>query len=185
MKKSVPMKPDTETNTTLDRLRVALDAVGVRRRLLPVADSTASPNDLAATLHIAANDIVLPVILEADGDYLAVLSSGSARLSLGQVSEIIGAKRVRTPGPRSVRKWLSKFIGMPDSPQESPALTWWEVPFITGLPTIVDRSLLSREFVYAPVGDSGWIMRIGPDEMRRATSAVVGDVTGRNRPRRA
>lgn len=184
MKKSFPTKPDTDPNTTLDRLRVALDAVGVRRRLLPVTDSPVSLSDLAATLRIAESDIVVPVILEAEGDYLTVLASGSARLALSQVSDLVGAQRVRTPGPRSVRKWLGKLLGLPGAPPDSPALNWWEVPFITGLPTVVDRALLSREFVYAPVGDAGWIMRIGPDEMRRATSAVVGDVTGRKtRPR--
>jgi prolyl-tRNA editing enzyme YbaK/EbsC (Cys-tRNA(Pro) deacylase) len=185
MKKSSTTKSDAGTNTTLDRLRLTLDTAGVRRRLLPVADTPASPNDVAAILHISASDIVIPVILEAEGDYLAVLSSASARLSLGQVSEVVGAKRVRTLGPRSVRKWLSKVIGLPESSQDSPSLSWWEVPFVTGLPTVMDRSLMSREFVYAPVGEADWIMRIGPDEIRRATAAVVADVTGRNKPPRS
>jgi hypothetical protein len=98
---------------------------------------------------------------------------------LPRVAEAVGARRSNSPGPRRIRKWLSKLSGTAPTDDDVAPLEWWEVPFITGLPTLIERSLLSREMVFTTTGEPGWVMRIGPNEMRQVTNALVADVIAR------
>jgi prolyl-tRNA editing enzyme YbaK/EbsC (Cys-tRNA(Pro) deacylase) len=164
----------------LDRLNAALDAVGVRRRVLPVVGMPATPPELAAILGVAAMDLLMTTLVEADGAYVAVMAPGLTRVSTGQIAEIVGAKHVRVTGARQARAWLARLTAAQRSGEDVSPLAWWEVPFITGLPTVVDQALMARSFVYAGTGDRHWVVRIAPDALLRVTNALAGDVTGRS-----
>jgi prolyl-tRNA editing enzyme YbaK/EbsC (Cys-tRNA(Pro) deacylase) len=167
------------TFAALDRLRVVLDTAAIRRRMLRVAPLENSRQAVAAFLGIVTPDVTATTILEADGDYLAVLGAGGTRIALDRVAETVGARRVRVPGPRQVRAWLARLQSRTQDAAAPAPIEWWEVPFITGLPTVIDRSLLTRQFLYASTGDPAWVARIAPDELRRATLALPGDVISR------
>jgi prolyl-tRNA editing enzyme YbaK/EbsC (Cys-tRNA(Pro) deacylase) len=169
---------------SLDRLNAVLDAAGVRRRVLPVVGMPSTVPELAVMLGVSAMDLLMTTLVEADSDYVAVMAPGLARVSPGQIAEIVEAKHVRVTGARPARAWLSRLTTAQHSGEDVSPLGWWEVPFITGLPTVVDQALLARSFVYAGTGDLHWVVRIAPDALLRVTNALVGDVTGRS-PRTA
>jgi prolyl-tRNA editing enzyme YbaK/EbsC (Cys-tRNA(Pro) deacylase) len=169
----------SEVFATLDRLRVVLDTAAIRRRMLRVEPEERTRQSVAAFLGVAEPDIIATSIVEADGDYLAVLGPGGTRVVLDSVAEAVGAKRVRVAGPRRLRAWLARLLSKTADDAPPSSMEWWEVPFITGLPAVMERSLLDRQFLYAGTGDPGWVARIAPDELRRATLALVADVVRR------
>jgi prolyl-tRNA editing enzyme YbaK/EbsC (Cys-tRNA(Pro) deacylase) len=166
-------------HSPLGQLAANLDALGARRRMLPVSPGLERVDDVAASLRISVTDIVVAQILEAEGDYLAVLASASSRFSLRLMGEILGAKRVRFLGPARVRAWLAHARSEAPDAADTSTLHWWEVPAICGLPTVIDQGLAGRGMVYAATGDAQLLMRITVDELKRVTGGFAGDLTGR------
>jgi prolyl-tRNA editing enzyme YbaK/EbsC (Cys-tRNA(Pro) deacylase) len=117
------------------------------------------------------------VLLEVDRDFVLALISSGARLTLSAVADLLGARNVRILGPQQTRAWLARQFGNDVQPSSSPVLDWWEIPFLTGLPTVVAWELTRRELVVAPTGDPNWIVRLRSEELARVTSAHVGKIT--------
>ena len=160
----------------MDQLRAVLDGLGARRRIMHVDPDLVGADEIAQAAGLGFQDAVQPVLLEADRDFVAALVPGRARLSNGRVAELIGARRVRLLGPQQTRRWLARWMGHVADPADT-ALTWWEVPFLTGLPTIASREILLRNLVIVPTGTPGWIVRLQPGELTRITNAHLGAIT--------
>lgn len=159
--------PRAQPPATLDALRAQLDAAAVRRVLLPLAQPVHQPEDLAAALHVPLRSVAAPVLVEADGDRLTAIVPGDRRLDLYKVAAAVGARQIRLYGAgRSRRR---------QTPPE-------EARLLSGLPTVLDRSLTRLEYLFSFTGDPLWAIRIGPVELQRAASAQVADIV---RPGRA
>jgi Cys-tRNA(Pro)/Cys-tRNA(Cys) deacylase len=154
---------------SLDRLRALLDAAAVRRVLLPHDSAVVTPEERAAALSLPTAAVAHAQIAEADGDLLAAIIPGDRRLDLAGLAAAVGARRARPAGAEDVRR---RFSLDPD-----------QVPLLTGLPTVLDASLLAREFVFGATGDPLWTLRIAPTDLKRATGAIVAAIatTGHRR----
>lgn len=155
----------------LDRLRAALDARGTRRHVFALPGEPITTRDaLAGALRVPPWDVVAVHLLEAQGEMVAAIAPAPARLSLGRVADLVGAGRVRLAGPRGSRRWLARYGG------GSELLAWWELSFLTGLPTVLDSSLLGRDRLFAPTGQAGWLARLEGKELARVTNAQIGSI---------
>lgn len=158
-------------------MRVTLDELGARRRIMRVKNGLQQAEDVAAEVRLTAVDVVHAVLLDVDRDFALALISSGARLSPSAVADLLGARAVRILGPKQTQAWLTRQFGSNFQPSSSPALAWWEIPFLTGLPTIAAWELTRRELVVAPTGDPNWIVRLRAEELARVTSAHVGKIT--------
>ena len=167
---------DESVPSLLDLLRATLDGLGARRRIMPVVGEFGRVQDVAVEAGLTHQDAVQPVLLDVDRDFAAALVPGGCRLSPGRIAALIGARHVRLLGPQQTRRWLARRIGRVPEPSTGP-LAWWEVPFLTGLPTIVAREIARRDFVIVPIGEPGWVVRLRPEELTRITNGHVGAIT--------
>lgn len=146
---------------TLGPVRALLDTAAVHRIFIPLDEPARRPDELAAALAVPVGSVAVTHFAEADGDRLAAIVPGDARLDLGKLAIAVGApQRARLLGKGDLRK---------DQDAE-------DVPPVTGLPTVIDRSLLRREYVYGRTGDPLWVLKIGSAGLRRATNAIVADI---------
>ena len=145
---------------TLDSLRAQLDQAAVSRVLLPLDQPVHRPEDLAATLHMSVTLIAVPILVDADGDRLTAIIPGGSRLDLYKLAAAVGARQVRLHGTGKSRR---------QAHSEEPQL-------ITGLPTVLDRSLMRLDYLFSFTGDPQWAIRIGPIELRRATAGQLADI---------
>jgi Cys-tRNA(Pro)/Cys-tRNA(Cys) deacylase len=155
---------------SLDRLRALLDAAAVRRALLPHDTPASTPEERATALSVPPASVADARIVEADGDLLVAIIPGDRRLDLASLAAAVGARRARPAGAEDVRRRLGV----------DPA----QVPLLTGLPTVLDRSLLARGYLFGGTGDPLWTVRIAPADLKRATGAIVAAITraGRRGP---
>lgn len=163
--------PRERLPATLDRLRAALDAAAVRRALIPLPEPVLTAAEVAATLQVPLEAIATVHLVEADGDQVLVLAPGDVRLNLTALASVLGAQRASMAGQHATRR---RFGGNPDLVAQP--FTWGEVPFVTGLPTIMDRTLQNREHIFTGSGDPRWVVRIAPEDARKVTAAQVAAI---------
>jgi Cys-tRNA(Pro)/Cys-tRNA(Cys) deacylase len=147
---------------SLDTLRALLDAAAVRRALLPHAEPAGTPEERAAALSLPLSSVANAQVAEADGDLLVAIIPGDRRLDLLSLADAVGARRARLAGAEEVRRRFTYEPG--------------QVPLLTGLPTVIDRSLLAREFLFGSTGDPLWTLRIASADLKRAANAVVAPI---------
>lgn len=147
---------------SLDRLRELLDAAAVRRALLPHAAPAGTPEERARALSLPAAGVVQAQIADADGDVLVAITPGSHRLDLTLLAAAVGARRARTIGPEEVRRRFGYEPG--------------QVPLVTGMPTVIDRLLMARDYLFGATGDPLWTVRIASTDLKRATGAIVAPI---------
>jgi prolyl-tRNA editing enzyme YbaK/EbsC (Cys-tRNA(Pro) deacylase) len=169
--------PRERPPATLDRLRAALDAAAVRRALIPLPQPMVTAAEVAAALQVPLEVVATVHLVEADGDQVIVLAPGEARIDLAAMAVVLGAQRASMAGPHATRR---RFGGSPDLAAQP--LHWGEVPFITGLPTIMDRALQDREHIFTASGDPRWVVRLTPQDARKATAGQVAPVARQARP---
>ena len=146
---------------SLDALRARLDAAAVRRTFLHLDGPATTPDMLATALALPLSAIVVALKLEAGGDLLIAIIPANARLDLRSLAAAVGANRVRVAGQRGLR-----------GADEKPALQ----PLVTDLPTVLDKSLANREYLFGASDDPGWALRIGAAALRRTTGAILADI---------
>ena len=150
-------------------LRARLDAAAVRRTFLHLDAPATTPDILAMALALPLSAIVVALKLEAGGDLLIAIIPANARLDLRAVAAAVGADRVRVASHRG-----------PRGAEEKPSLQ----PLVTDLPTVLDKSLASREYLFGASDDPGWALRIGAAALRRATGAILADIVRAQRTSR-
>ena len=146
---------------SLAALRARLDEAAVRRTFLHLDAPATTPDMLATALALPLSAIVVALKLEAGGDLLIAIIPANARLDLRALAAAVGADRVRAAGQRGPRR-----------AQEAPALQ----PLVTDLPTVLDTSLASREYLFGASDDPSWALRIGAAALRRVTGAILADI---------
>lgn len=146
---------------SLDALRARLDAAAVRRTFLHMDAPATTPDELAMALALPLNAVVVALKAEAGGDLLIAIIPAGTRLDLPALAAAVGADRVRLAGRRE-----------PHGGGETPILQ----PLVTDLPTVLDRSLASREYLFGASDDPSWALRIGAAALRRTTGAIIAAI---------
>jgi prolyl-tRNA editing enzyme YbaK/EbsC (Cys-tRNA(Pro) deacylase) len=120
-----------------------------------------APLDAIATVYL----------VEADGDQLIALAPGDVRINLAALAAAVGAQRATMAGPHATRRRFGGSADLEEQPYH-----WGEIPFVTGLPTLMDRGLLDREHIFTGSGDPRWVVRIAPEDARKAAAAQVARI---------
>ncbi|HWE61317.1 MAG TPA: YbaK/EbsC family protein [Chloroflexota bacterium] len=145
---------------TLDRIRALLDGAAVPRVFLPLSAPAYHPLDIAEALNVPLDNVATALLADADGDRMMAIVPGDARIDLSRLAAALGARHVRLAGRGTVRG---------QEPTPLPAV-------VSGLPTLIDRSLLSRLYLFGSTGDPSWVLRLEPAALQRVTNAMVGDI---------
>ena len=146
----------------LSQFNIAADVVSTG------AQPTHSAADAAKALGLKdASTVVKSLVLTAtSGTPLLVLASGCARLDMTKIGEYANC-RVRLATPAEVYSATSHVIG--------------EVPPLCAgasdtLKVLMDANVLNLgETIYAGAGEPGLHLKTNPQDLLRASSAVVGD----------
>jgi prolyl-tRNA editing enzyme YbaK/EbsC (Cys-tRNA(Pro) deacylase) len=157
--------PRQRLPATLDRIRALLDAAAVHRVFIPLEMPAYRPAEIAEALQVPIASVAVAVLADAGGDRFAAILPGEARVDLARLADSIGARRVRLSG---------RGAGHGEDPAALPAI-------VTGLPTVMDRSLVGRHYLYGTTGDPSWVVRLEPAALHRATGAIVAAIS-RERP---
>ncbi|MCX4026541.1 HDOD domain-containing protein [Endozoicomonas sp. SM1973] len=135
-----------------------LDNEQIRYRLSSVSDNHEHPPKSATAVS---------VVLEDDAGQLQIICPRDHMIDLEKMNEKLGRKLVAT-SYRNMQKLYSNH-GL----QALPA-----IPQLTGLPTLVENSLLKNETIYIDSGIQHQYIRVKNDEFKRITgTATYLDIT--------
>lgn len=152
--------PKRKPPESLNDLRALLDQAAVARTLLPLSVPAYQPQQLAEALHVSIASIAILLLVDVARDRVAAIVPADARVDLVKLASALGARSAR-------------LFGGADRHQADPAPL--AAP-VTTLPTIMERSLLSHDYLYTGTGDAQWALRIRPAALHKATSAIIADM---------
>lgn len=118
-------------------------------------------------LEIKAIDIVPTLILKADGKLLAVLKRGDQQLDLETIKRHLKVQNLTMASSKEILEKMGIVKGA--------------TPMVTGLPTIMDETILEREYIYGGIGDFSHTLKIRPVDLKDITKAEVINMTKKHR----
>jgi Cys-tRNA(Pro) deacylase len=150
---------------TVDDVRARLAPERIEVQELSADTSTAV---LAAqALGTTVSAIVKSLLFLADGEPLLVLTSGERKVDARALSRSLGVKKVRMARPEEVIEFAGYPVGgVPPVAHRRP------------LRTLLDRTLLEHETVYAAAGAGNAIFAVSPARLQALTSAELTDAAG-------
>ncbi len=110
-------------------------------------------------LGIEATDIVPTLILKAEGKLLVVLKSGGQPLDLEAVKRYLKVKNLTIPSEKETFEKIGAVKGA--------------IPMVTGLPTLIEETVLKKEYIYGGIGDLNHTLKIRPTDLKNITKAEV------------
>ena len=118
-------------------------------------------------LGIEATDIVPTLIFKAEGKLLAVLKRGDQQLDLEVIKKYLKAKNLILANEKEIFEKLGFVKGA--------------IPLITGLPTLMEETVLKKEYIYGGIGDFNYTLKIKPVDLKNVTKAEVISMTKKHR----
>jgi prolyl-tRNA editing enzyme YbaK/EbsC (Cys-tRNA(Pro) deacylase) len=151
---------------SVDRVAAALDELGLGGRVRELPDSTRTAAEAGAALGCAVGQIVKSLVFRVPttDEAVLVLASGSSRVDVGRLSDVVGAAVEQGSGA-FVRERTGFAIG-----GVAP------VGLTAPVRTFVERSVLAWPRVWAAGGSPRTVFDATPDELLAATGAGVVDV---------
>lgn len=113
-------------------------------------------------LGITGADGVSTLIFKTDTDYAAVFRRDDHQLDFEKIKKILGTSTLRMASEEE----LLKLTGSPKG----------ATPVLSGLRTIMDETLLERQFVFGGTGSFEHDVKIDPKDLQRITKAREADV---------
>lgn len=151
-----------------------LDALGLpyeRREFSPEAEKGAA--GVARALGYPERRMVKTLIFEADtGERVLVMVGGDQNAISGHLKKAIGSRNIRMAAPDDVLATTGYVIG------SIPPFGWQPEEFRTFL----EESLLAEPVLGVGTGQWGHEILIAPADLVRASSALVVNLTDRERP---
>ena len=147
------------------RVQAALEACGIRTRIVETLEGSPTAVTAAAQLDIEVGQVANSLVFEADGDPLLVITSGQHRADLGRIAAFVGAQTVRRPGAEFVREHTGQPIGGV-APLGHPK----------PIRTVVDLHLGSWDVVWAAGGHPHYVYPTTFAELMQATNGQAFDV---------
>ncbi len=129
----------------------------------PAGTRTAA--DAADAIGCDVAQIVKSLVFAADGHPVLVLTSGSNRVDVDRVADLLGAATVTKADADLVRSATGFAIGgTPPFGHPAP------------LPTLVDRDLLDHEVVWAAAGTPNSVFPLAPEVVIARSGGTVADI---------
>lgn len=147
------------------RVQVALEARGVRTRIVETLEGSPTAVTAAAQLGIEVGQVANSLLFEADGEPLLVITSGQHRADLARLASFVGARAVRRPGADFVREHTGQPIGGV-APLGHPK----------AIRTVVDLHLGSWDVVWAAGGHPHYVYPTSFAELMEVTNGIAFDV---------
>jgi len=155
----------TVLSQSAQRVQDALDAAGVRTRIVEYAEPARTSAEAAAVLGCAVGQIAKSLVFRtSSGRALLVIASGANRVDEAQVGSILGEPIGRADAA-FVREVTGFAIG------GIPPLG-----HARSLVTLVDRDLLRHDVVYAAGGTPHAMFPVSPADLVRVSGGTVADV---------
>jgi Cys-tRNA(Pro) deacylase len=148
-----------------ERVAAAAAAAGVGIEVRRFPEGTRTAEDAAAAVGCAVGQIVKSLVFVADGQPVVALVSGAHRLDPVRLAAALGAERVERADGDAVREATGYAIGgVPPFGHAEP------------LPVLMDRALLDHDLLWAAAGRPDAVFAVTPDDLERASGAVVADL---------
>ncbi len=159
------VRPVTSLHPNGQRVRDALDALGITSAIVETLDPSPTAAAAAAQLDIDVGQVANSLIFDVDGEPTLVMTSGSHRVDTHRLAQFLGASEVRRPDAAFVRTHTGQPIG-------------GVAPVGHGSPlrTVVDTTLARWPTVWAAGGHPHYVFATSFDELIRMTGGVAFDV---------
>lgn len=150
---------------SVQRVHDALRSAGSSAQVIEVPESTRTAAEAAAALGTSVAQIVKSLVFVAADQPVLVLTSGSERVDVEKVRQIIGSE-IKRADAETVRRLTGYAIGgVPPLAHDTPARV------------LMDPHLLDFEIVWAAAGTPHSVFGITPAELQRVTGAQLSNVT--------
>jgi len=155
----------SELSTSAQRVQDALDAAGVRTRIVEYPEPGRTSAQAAAVIGCTVGQIAKSLVFRgASGRAVLVIASGANRVDEAKVATVLG-EAIGRADPAFVREATGFAIGgIPPLGHAQPLLT------------LVDRDLLAHDVVYAAGGTPHAMFPLSPAELVRVSGGTVADV---------
>jgi Cys-tRNA(Pro) deacylase len=148
-----------------ERVAAAAAAANVEIEVRRFPEGTRTAEDAAAAVGCAVGQIVKSLVFVADGRPVVALVSGAHRLDTARLAAALGAQHVERADGDAVRAATGYAIGgVPPFGHTEP------------LPVLMDRGLHDHDLVWAAAGRPDAVFAVTPDDLERASGAIVADL---------
>ena len=132
-----------------------------------VLDTTAkTANDAANSLKCEVGAIVKSLLFKVDGSFLICLVAGDKKCSLNKMKKILKKNNIRMADAEEVKLITGFSIG-----GVSP------IAHLKKLNTIIDKSLLRFENIFAAAGHPNCVFKINYNQLAKITSASEEEIS--------
>jgi len=152
------------TQSSTDRVRAALLAVGIEDRIVEFPDGTRTSADAAEAVGCSVAQIAKSMVFRSGSQAVVVITSGANRVDAAKISALLGLP-IKRADANFVRDATGFAVG-----GVSP------VGFTSPPLLVFDQDLLALGTVWAAAGSPHHVFAIAAVDLRRITGAVVGDV---------
>ena len=143
-------------------LQSYLDEMGIHYRLLQ-HPTTYTAQDLAATEHIPGKQVIKPVVVRADGEFLMCALPASHRIDLEELRTQLEANHVQLADESALRDLFPDCELGAEPP----------IGRIYGLPTVMDESLISDPMVTFQAGSHSKAVTMSLADYRRVAQPEI------------
>jgi Ala-tRNA(Pro) deacylase len=143
-------------------LQSYLDEMGVHYRLLQHS-TTYTAQDLAATEHIPGKQVIKPVVVRADGEFLMCALPASHRIDLEELRSQLEANHVQLADESALRELFPDCELGAEPP----------IGRIYGLPTVMDESIISDQTVTFQAGSHSKAVTMSLADYRRIAQPEI------------
>lgn len=150
----------------------ALIRLGIDHTLLPYhhdPTSTAFGDEAVAALGRSADEVFKTLVADLDGKLVVGVVPVSHQLDLKALAAALGGKKAAMAAVADAER-SSGYVAGGISPLGQKR----------ALPTVVDASARDHERVLVSAGKRGLQIELAPDDLIRATGAIVATIVGRN-----
>lgn len=140
-------------------------AAGLTIEVQRFPEGTRTAADAAAAVGCPVGAIAKSIVLMSDAGPVLVLTSGANRVDYDKVASALGITGVRRADANEAREATGYAIG---------GTAPWGHP--SPLPILCDRDLTDYDEVWAAAGTPDTVFPLSPDDLVRASGAIVADV---------
>ena len=147
----------------MDKVIESARKLGLKVALRRLAVPTKTAGDAAAAVGCDQAQIAKSLVFVADGDPVMCITSGTNRVDLHLLADVLDAAETRQASPNEVRAATGFAVGGVS-------------PFGHDLPVVLDESLLGYGEIWAAGGDGYTVFAVEPAKLVSATKATVAAV---------
>ena len=154
------------------RVREHLEEAGCSVAIRVTEDTIFTVEDASRAVGAPPEEILKSLVLFADERPVLALMSGINRVDLKKIKRILNVRKVKMAPPEWVFDYSGfKIGGVPP------------VGYPERLPALLDEDMFSYDVVWAAAGTDHAFFPVSPEELRRITGGVSGNIKRDESPR--